>query len=223
MARPAGTSGCSMTVLVVLDVDSTLIQQEVIELLADFAGVMPEVKLITERAMSGELDFKQSLEKRVSLLEGLSDEIFSQLKTQISLTPGVLELISAVHAKGGRIGAVSGGFRQILEPLADEIGLDYWMANSLEVVEGKLTGKVSGPVVDADAKATALRKWADDSGIPVEHSIAIGDGANDIQMLQCAGYAVAFRPKPVLRQYADLVIEENSLLSLIEKLDLSAR
>jgi phosphoserine phosphatase len=134
-----------------------------------------------------------------------------------------LELISAVHAKGGRIGAVSGGFRQILEPLANEIGLDYWMANSLEVVDGKLTGKVSGPVIDAEAKATALRKWADDSGIPVERSIAIGDGANDIQMLQCAGYAVAFRPKPVLRQYADLVIEENSLLPLIEKLDLSAR
>ena len=212
-----------MSVLVVLDVDSTLIQQEVIELLADFAGVMPEVKAITEQAMSGELDFKQSLEKRVGLLEGLSDEIFSQLRLQISLTPGVKELISAVHAKGGKIGAVSGGFRQILEPLADEIGLDYWMANSLEVVEGKLTGKVSGPVIDAEAKAIALRKWSDDSGIPVEQSIAIGDGANDIQMLQCAGYAVAFRPKPVLRQYADLVIEENSLLALIEKLDSSSR
>lgn len=212
-----------MSVLVVLDVDSTLIEQEVIELLADFAGVMPEVKAITEQAMSGELDFKQSLEKRVGLLEGLSDEIFSQLKLQISLTPGVKELISAVHAKGGKIGAVSGGFRQILEPLANEIGLDYWMANSLEVVEGKLTGKVSGPVIDAEAKATALRKWSDDSGIPVEQSIAIGDGANDIQMLQCAGYAVAFRPKPVLRQYADLVIEENSLLALIEKLDSSSR
>lgn len=206
-----------------LDVDSTLIEQEVIELLADFAGVMPEVKAITEQAMSGELDFKQSLEKRVALLEGLSDEIFSQLKLQISLTPGVKELISAVHALGGKIGAVSGGFRQILEPLANKIGLDYWMANSLEVVEGKLTGKVSGPVIDAEAKATALRKWSDDSGIPVEQSIAIGDGANDIQMLQCAGYAVAFRPKPVLRQYADLVIEENSLLALIEKLDSSSR
>ena len=206
-----------------LDVDSTLIEQEVIELLADFAGVMPEVKLITEQAMAGELDFKQSLEKRVGLLEGLSDEIFSQLKTQISLTPGVVELISAVHAKGGRIGAVSGGFRQILEPLADEIGLDYWMANSLEIVEGKLTGKVSGPVIDAETKATALRTWADDCGLPTEQTIAVGDGANDIQMLKSAGYAVAFRPKPVLRQYADLVIEENSLLPLIEKLDLGAR
>jgi phosphoserine phosphatase len=212
-----------LSVLVVLDVDSTLIQQEVIELLADFAGVMPEVKVITDQAMSGQLDFKQSLEKRVGLLEGLPEEIFIQLKPQISLTPGVLELISAVHARGGKIGAVSGGFSQILAPLADEIGLDYWMANSLEVVDGTLTGRVTGPVIDADAKASALKSWASDAGISTDQTIAIGDGANDIQMLQCAGYAVAFRPKPVLRQYADLVIEENSLLTLIEKLDLSAR
>jgi phosphoserine phosphatase len=184
---------------------------------------MPEVKVITDQAMSGQLDFKQSLEKRVGLLEGLSEEIFAQLKTKISLTPGVIELISAVHARGGRIGAVSGGFSQILAPLADEIGLDYWMANSLEVIDGTLTGRLTGPVIDADAKASALKTWASDSGISTDQTIAIGDGANDIQMLQCAGYAVAFRPKPVLRQYADLVIEENSLLPLIEKLDSSTR
>ena len=207
-----------MSVLVVMDVDSTLIQQEVIDLLADYAGVMPEVKEITEQAMSGELDFKQSLAKRVGLLEGLSEEIFQWLKPQIQLTPGVQELIFAVHELGGRIGAVSGGFSQVLEPLAKEIGLDYWMANSLEVRGGKLTGNLVGPVIDADAKATALKSWASDSGISLEQTIAIGDGANDIQMLECAGYAVAFRPKPVLKQYADLVIEENSLISLIEKL-----
>ena len=201
-----------------MDVDSTLIQQEVIELLADYAGVMPEVKTITEQAMSGELDFKQSLAKRVGLLEGLSEEIFQWLKPQIQLTPGVEELISAVHELGGKIGAVSGGFSQVLEPLADEIGLDYWMANSLEVRHGKLTGSLVGPVIDAEAKATALKNWAAESGISLQQTIAIGDGANDIQMLQCAGYAVAFRPKPVLKQYADLVIEENSLISLVEKL-----
>jgi phosphoserine phosphatase len=212
-----------LSVLVVLDVDSTLIQQEVIELLADFAGVMPEVKVITDQAMSGQLDFKQSLEKRVGLLEGLSEEIFAQLKAQISLTPGVTELISAVHARGGRIGAVSGGFSQILAPLAEEIGLDYWMANSLEVIDGTLTGRVTGAIIDADAKASALKSWANDAGISTQETIAIGDGANDIQMLQSAGYAVAFRPKAVLRQYADLVIEENSLLPLIEKLDSSTR
>ena len=206
----------------VMDVDSTLIQQEVIELLADYAGVMPEVKTITEQAMSGELDFKQSLERRVGLLEGLSDEIFQWLKPQIELTPGVQELIAAVHGLGGKIGAVSGGFSQVLEPLANEIGLDYWMANSLEVLDGKLTGCLVGPVIDAEAKATALRSWAIDSGIALEMTIAIGDGANDIPMLKCAGYAVAFRPKPILKQYADLVIEENSLASLIGKLDLRA-
>ena len=203
----------------VMDVDSTLIQQEVIELLADYAGVMPEVKTITEQAMSGELDFKQSLERRVGLLEGLSDEIFQWLKPQIELTPGVQELIAAVHGLGGKIGAVSGGFSQVLEPLANEIGLDYWMANSLEVLDGKLTGCLVGPVIDAEAKATALRSWATESGIALEKTIAIGDGANDIPMLKCAGYAVAFRPKPILKQYADLVIEENSLASLIGKLD----
>ncbi|MCX6478094.1 MAG: phosphoserine phosphatase SerB [Micrococcales bacterium] len=207
-----------MSILVVMDVDSTLIQQEVIELLADFAGVMPEVKTITEQAMSGELDFKQSLERRVGLLEGLSDEIFQWLKPQIELTPGVQELITAVHGLGGKIGAVSGGFSQVLEPLANEIGLDYWMANSLEVLDGKLTGCLVGPVIDAEAKATALRSWATESGISIEKTIAIGDGANDIPMLKCAGYAVAFRPKPILKQYADLVIEENSLASLIGKL-----
>ena len=201
-----------------MDVDSTLIQQEVIELLADFAGVMPEVKTITEQAMSGELDFKQSLERRVGLLEGLSDEIFQWLKPQIELTPGVQELIAAVHGLGGKIGAVSGGFSQVLEPLANEIGLDYWMANSLEVLDGKLTGCLVGPIIDAEAKATALRSWATESGIAIEKTIAIGDGANDIPMLKCAGYAVAFRPKPILKQYADLVIDENSLASLIGKL-----
>lgn len=202
-----------------MDVDSTLIQQEVIDLLADYAGVMPEVKEITQQAMAGKLDFKQSLSKRVGLLEGLSDEIFQWLKPQIELTPGVQELIAAVHRLHGKIGAVSGGFSQVLEPLANEIGLDYWMANSLGVLNGKLTGSMVGPIIDAEAKATALKSWATESGIALEQTIAIGDGANDIQMLQCAGYAVAFRPKPVLKQYADLVIEENSLLSLIEKLN----
>ena len=140
------------------------------------------------------------------------------MKPQIELTPGVQELISAVHGLGGKIGAVSGGFSQVLEPLANEIGLDYWMANSLEVLDGKLTGCLVGPVIDAEAKATALRSWATESGIAIEKTIAIGDGANDIPMLKCAGYAVAFRPKPILKQYADLVIEENSLASLIGKL-----
>ena len=205
-----------------LDVDSTLIQQEVIELLAHQVGVMPEVKKITDLAMAGELDFVQSLEQRVSLLAGLPVDSFAKVLDQIQFTPGAQELITAVHALGGKVGAVSGGFSQILDPLARKIGLDYWLANDLEVEDGKLTGKVIGSVICAEAKARALKTWAAEAEVELENTIAIGDGANDIQMLQAAGFAIAFRPKPILREYADFVIEENSLLPVIEKLRLSA-
>jgi phosphoserine phosphatase len=211
-----------LSVLVVLDVDSTLIQQEVIELLAHQVGVMPEVKKITDLAMAGELDFVQSLEQRVSLLAGLPVDSFAKVLDQIQFTPGAQELITAVHALGGKVGAVSGGFSQILDPLARKIGLDYWLANELEVEDGKLTGKVIGSVICAEAKARALKTWAAEAEVELENTIAIGDGANDIQMLQAAGFAIAFRPKPILREYADFVIEENSLLPVIEKLRLSA-
>jgi phosphoserine phosphatase len=211
-----------LSVLVVLDVDSTLIQQEVIELLAHQVGVMPEVKKITDLAMAGELDFVQSLEQRVSLLAGLPVDSFAKVLDQIQFTPGAQELITAVHALGGKVGAVSGGFSQILDPLARKIGLDYWLANDLEVEDGKLTGKVIGSVICAEAKARALKTWAAEAEVELENTIAIGDGANDIQMLQAAGFAIAFRPKPILREYADFVIEENSLLPVIEKLRLSA-
>ena len=205
-----------------LDVDSTLIQQEVIELLAHQVGVMPEVKKITDLAMAGELDFVQSLEQRVSLLAGLPVDSFTNVLDQIQFTPGAQELITAVHALGGKVGAVSGGFSQILDPLARKIGLVYWLDNELEVEDGKLTGKVIGSVICAEAKARALKTWAAEAEVELENTIAIGDGANDIQMLQAAGFAIAFRPKPILREYADFVIEENSLLPVIEKLRLSA-
>jgi len=209
-----------LSILVVLDVDSTLIQQEVIELLANQVGVMPEVKKITDLAMAGELDFEQSLEQRVALLAGLSTEVFAQVLAEIQFTPGAKELVEAVKALGGKVGAVSGGFSQILEPLAKEIGLDYWLANELEVSLGELTGRVIGSVIDAEAKAAALRKWAAEADVPLERTIAIGDGANDIQMLQAAGLAIAFCPKDILRQHADLIIEENSLLAVIKELEL---
>jgi phosphoserine phosphatase len=209
-----------LSVLVVLDVDSTLIQQEVIELLAEHAGVGDQVKEITEQAMAGELDFKQSLQQRVNLLAGISQEVFGQVSKDITLTPGATELIDAVHQMGGRIGAVSGGFSAILDDLAKQIGLDYWQANQLEIKDGLLTGRVLGTIVDAAAKSEALNSWAADFGVQPAQTIAVGDGANDIAMLQAAGYAIAFRPKEILRQYADLVIEENSLLPVIEKLSL---
>jgi phosphoserine phosphatase len=209
-----------LSVLVVLDVDSTLIQQEVIELLANQVGVMPEVKKITDLAMAGELDFEQSLEQRVSLLAGLSTDVFAKVIDEIEFTPGARELVAAVRARGGKVGAVSGGFSQILEPLAKQIGLDYWLANELEVLNGELTGRVIGSVIDAQAKASALKSWAAEANVPLELTIAIGDGANDIQMLQVAGLAIAFRPKEILRKHADLIIEENSLLPVIKELEL---
>lgn len=205
-----------------LDVDSTLIQQEVIEVLANQVGVMPEVKKITDLAMAGEVNFERSLEQRVSLLEGLSQDVFAKVLSEITFTPGAFELVAAVHALGGKVGAVSGGFTQILEPLARLIDLDFWLGNQLEVQQGKLTGRIIGPIIDAKAKASALKNWALESNISLKHTIAIGDGANDIQMLQAAGLAIAFCPKPILREYSDFIIEENSLLSVIEKLNLSS-
>jgi phosphoserine phosphatase len=207
---------------VVLDVDSTLIQQEVIELLANRVGVMPEVKKITDLAMAGHLDFEQSLVQRVSLLKGLSTDVFTQVRQEIQFTPGAKELVAAVHSLGGKVGAVSGGFSQVLDGLAEEIGLDYWLANELEVSSGLLTGLIVGAVVDAESKSRALMNWAKDAGIAIDQTIAIGDGANDVEMLRAAGLAIGFRPKEVLREYADIVIEENSLLPVIEKLPLSS-
>jgi phosphoserine phosphatase len=206
----------------VLDVDSTLIQQEVIELLANRIGIMPEVKKITDLAMAGHLDFEQSLVQRVSLLKGLSTDVFTEVRQEIQFTPGAKELVAAVHSLGGKVGAVSGGFSQVLDGLAEEIGLDYWLANELEVSSGLLTGLIVGAVVDAESKSRALTNWAKDAGIAIDQTIAIGDGANDIEMLKAAGLAIGFRPKEVLREYADMVIEENSLLPVIEKLPLSS-
>jgi phosphoserine phosphatase len=211
-----------LSVLVVLDVDSTLIQQEVIELLANRIGIMPEVKKITDLAMAGHLDFEQSLVQRVSLLKGLSTDVFTEVRQEIQFTPGAKELVAAVHSLGGKVGAVSGGFSQVLDGLAEEIGLDYWLANELEVSSGLLTGLIVGAVVDAESKSRALTNWAKDAGIAIDQTIAIGDGANDIEMLKAAGLAIGFRPKEVLREYADMVIEENSLLPVIEKLPLSS-
>ena len=211
-----------MSVLLVMDVDSTLIQQEVIEMLAQEAGVLEEVEQITELAMAGQLDFEQSLKKRVSLLRGLPESVISEVASRIEVTPGAKQLIKAVHDLQGRVGVVSGGFGQVLKPLTKQLGLDYWLANELEISSGSLTGNVLGKVIDADAKAQALLAWAEDFGIDSSQTVAIGDGANDIQMLKSAGLAIAFRPKEILRQYADLVIEQNSLIEAIEPIRLRA-
>ena len=206
--------------LVVFDVDSTLIEDEVIELLADAAGKRSEVATLTDRAMAGELDFAESLIARVRALEGLPESVFAEVQQLMRITKGAKELIEAVQAAGGKVGAVSGGFTQLLIPLAQELNLNYTRANLLEVIDGRLTGRVSGTIIDRAEKANALREWAIDGGFDLKDTVAVGDGANDLEMLAIAGLGVAFNAKPIVRAQADLVIEEHDLTSLISILGL---
>ena len=201
--------------LVVFDVDSTLIEDEVIELLADCAGKRAEVAEITERAMQGELDFAESLEARVATLAGLSSDVIGQTLDRIRITRGAASLIEAVHERGGKVGAVSGGFNQLLEPLAKILQLDFWRANQLEITAGILTGKVVGKIVDRQAKAEALVEWAAACEVPISKTIAVGDGANDLDMMAQSGLSVAFNAKPKVRQAANLVVGGNDLSALI--------
>ena len=204
----------------VFDVDSTLIKDEVIELLAEVAGKREQVAEVTERAMRGELDFAQSLRERVAVLEGLPESVFSDVYARIQPTDGVQELIDAIHAAGGLVGAVSGGFTQVLTPLAARLGLDFARANDLEVVDGKLTGQVTGRIVDRTVKAESLIEWAAAAGVSMENTVAVGDGANDLDMLAEAALGVAFNAKPIVREQAQIVIEKQDLRELIPVLGL---
>lgn len=193
--------------LIVLDADSTLIEDEVIELLADAAGSRELVAAVTERAMRGELDFAESLRERVRTLAGLPTAVFADVGRMIRPTPGVHDLIAGIHAHGSRVGVVSGGFHELLDPLADALGLDHWRANRLEVVDGHLTGELVGPIIDAAAKADALREWAAADQVDIRQTVAVGDGANDLEMMAVAGLSVAFNAKPVVKERADVVID----------------
>ena len=192
--------------LLIMDVDSTLIQQEVIELLAAYAGKFEEVAAVTEAAMRGELDFTQSLHARVAVLAGLPADVVDSVRQEVKLSEGAAELVAAFKAAGHVVAVVSGGFNQILQPIAEELGLDYWQANELEIVDGVLTGKVLGAVVDRAAKEKYLREWAAAEGIALEHTVAVGDGANDLDMLGAAGIGVAFNAKPAVRAVADAAV-----------------
>ena len=200
--------------LIQLDVDSTFIQQEAIELLASKAGVLEEVARITESAMRGELDFAESLIARVSLLKGLPESVIAEVRDEISLTPGAADLVKLVHQKGHCISLVSGGFVNIMQPIVDELQIDYFTANTLEVVNGTLTGKVLGSIVDRAAKAEALREFALDAQVAMEDTVAIGDGANDLDMMAIAGISIAFNAKPIVAEAADYSINEPSLASV---------
>jgi len=206
--------------LVVLDVDSTFIQQEAIELLAAKAGVLDEVSLITASAMRGELDFEQSLRARVLLLKGVPESVISQVQKEISLTDGAEDLVSALHSKGHSVALLSGGFIDIIEPMVHALAIKYFTANKLEVVAGLLTGGLIGPVIDRAAKATALREFATASGVEIKNTVAIGDGANDLDMMAAAGLSIAFNAKPIVVTAADLAINEPSLRSVIELIGL---
>jgi len=192
--------------LIVFDVDSTLIQGEVIEMLAAHAGVEDEVRRVTEAAMRGEIDFAESLRQRVATLAGLSESVIEEVADAIELTPGARTTIRTLRRLGFRCGVVSGGFRQVIEPLAHELELDFVQANTLEVVGGRLTGSVTGEIVDRPAKAVALRRFAAETGVPMEQTVAVGDGANDIDMLNAAGLGIAFNAKPALREIADAAL-----------------
>ena len=189
--------------LIVFDVDSTLIQGEVIEMLAERAGAGAAVAAITGAAMRGEIDFAESLHQRVATLAGLPAEVLDEVADEVELTAGARTTIRTLRRLGFHCGVVSGGFRQVIEPLAHDLMLDFVAANELEIVDGKLTGRVVGPIVDRAGKAKALRDFAQQAGVPMEQTVAVGDGANDIDMLNAAGLGVAFNAKPALREVAD--------------------
>ena len=206
--------------LVVLDVDSTLIENEVIELLADEAGSGDRVAEITFRAMNGELDFEQSLRERVATLAGLPESVIEMVRSRVTVTAGVPDLVAGVHAAGGKVGVVSGGFHEVIDPLAEQLGLDFWRANRLVVADGRLTGDVIPPVIDAAAKATALREWATEAGIPMSQTVAVGDGANDLPMMAICGLSVGFDAKAPVRDLAHILLDERDLSMLLPLLGL---
>ena len=205
--------------LILFDVDSTLIKQEVIDLLADKSGHGREVQQITARAMKGEIDFAQALSARVSLLEGLPESVFDEVISQISFAEGFDELFSFLRKNGFLVGAVSGGFHNVLDKLFAQLQLDFLEANVLEVVDGRLTGKITSAPIDRMAKARALREFAALHNIELENTVAVGDGANDIDMIEIAGLGVSYMGKEILRQKADLHLEKAGLNALIQYLN----
>lgn len=198
--------------LIVMDIDSTLINEEVIDLLGEEAGVGEQVAAITERAMRGEIDFKQALEERVGLLAGLGQEVFDRTFERVTFTPGALELVQAAHARGWKVGAVSGGFHEVADKIVAAAGIDFCLANRLEVVDGKLTGKLAADIVTRERKLDALRSWAHELSLPLSQTVAMGDGANDIPMIQAAGTGIAFCAKPKTREAAPFAIDERNLM-----------
>ena len=225
-ARGPRTSGAGATGaladlgpgLLVMDVDSTLIDQEVIELLAEHAGAREQVAEITARAMRGELDFAASQRERVAALAGVPRRVLTQVRDEVRLTPGARDLIDSLHARGCRVGVVSGGFEEVVAPMARRLGIDHVAANRLEVSGGVLTGRVLGRVVDREEKVRRLRTWAEGDGVPMERTVAVGDGANDLGMITTAGLGVAFCAKPIVVERADAAVHVRDLTAVLDLL-----
>ncbi|MFI5064104.1 MAG: phosphoserine phosphatase SerB [Streptosporangiales bacterium] len=218
--QPGGLRRRAMR-LVVMDVDSTLIAGEAIDLLAARAGCAEQMAKITDAAMRGELDFATSLRERVAMLAGLEETALQEVRAQLRLAPGARTLIRTLRRLGYRCGIVSGGFTQITDPLAADLGIDYAAANTLEIVDGKLTGQLAGPVIDRAGKADALRRFAAQTGIPVSQAVAVGDGANDLDMIAAAGLGVAFNARQVVRDAADASVSVPYLDSVLYLLGVS--
>lgn len=212
-------SGLTGQYLVLLDMDSTFIQEEVIDLLAHHAGVGAEVAAITEKSMRGDLDFSGSLFERVALLKGLSTSVFDQIRSEIKLSVGALNMVSELHARGHKVAIVSGGFENIIYPILRGAGIDYFRANTLEIEDDALTGKTVGPVIDREAKAAYLRELALKLSIPLSHTVAVGDGANDLGMMGIAGLSIAFNGKPVVQEAASAKINSGDLFEVIGIMD----
>ena len=225
-ARGPRTSGAGATGaladlgpgLLVMDVDSTLIEQEVIELLAEHAGAREQVAEVTARAMRGELDFAASLRERVAALAGVPRRVLTQVRDEVRLTPGARDLIDSLHARGCRVGVVSGGFEEVVAPMARRLGIDHAAANRLEVSGGVLTVRVLGRVADREEKVRRLRTWAEGDGVPMERTVAVGDGANDLGMITTAGLGVAFCAKPIVVERADAAVHVRDLTAVLDLL-----
>ena len=202
--------------LFLFDVDSTLINEEVIDLIAAKAGVSEQVSQITTAAMSGNLDFSESLIKRVALLSGVSRTVLNEVQSEITLTNGAVDLIKTLLGKGDVVAVVSGGFTEVIAPLLTSLKIKDFKANSLQIIDGRLTGKVQGPIIDRRAKAEFLREIAAIHQIPLAHTVAVGDGANDIDMIQNAGVGIAFCAKPALVEVAGRVIMNRDLMEVLK-------
>lgn len=215
LAVELGGSARNLKRLVLLDMDSTLIEQEVIDLLAEYSGKSQIISDITAKAMSGELDFKQALSARVELLAGLDESVIDQVRQKVTLTKGAQQLITELHNLGHKVGVVSGGFIDVIEPILKDLEIDFYKANKLDIRDGKLTGKVVGKVIDGSEKLAVLREFASKEGINIQQTVAIGDGANDLEMIQAAGLGIAFNAKPKVAQSADTTLNIKDLSAVL--------